>query len=233
MRDCAAYVEGLEDGAVVDGLYNLGEHSGFSMAESEVYRQLVEDARGRRFQGLVVRDSSRLGRDYWEKMGTLRDLRAAKVELHIVEDGGWFDFEDRLEKVKNFASSWADEEKKREEIRKAIRATDALREDGLPTVKPPFGYTSVRHPERLRRVWRHDENAPIVRAVFEAVAQRPDASRAELARRHKIPSYQVTRILANRAYTGGFVWQGAFVKVDADVIPPLVDEETFERVQKR
>src|SRR5438876_466200 len=93
-----------------DRIYNLGEHSGFAMTESPVYQRMLAEARAGEFAGLVARDSSRLGRDYWEKLGTLRDLRAAKVELHVLEDGGRFDFEDRMQKVKSWASTWSDDE---------------------------------------------------------------------------------------------------------------------------
>lgn len=232
VADCAAYVATLGADVFVDGLYNLGEHSGFSMTESLVYQRLLEDAKAGRFHALVIRDSSRLGRDYWEKLGTLRDLRAAKVEFHVVEDGGHFDFEDRLNKVKNFASSWADEEKKREEIRKAIRATEALREMGLPTVKPPLGYRSVKDPKMGRRVWRPDADAPKVRGLYDALLAEPDASLSEIGRRFGLAPYQVDRALSNESYTGGFVWKGAFQACHPDVVPPLVARDAWERVQR-
>lgn len=229
--DCAGYVEALGRGAVVDGLYNLGEHSGFSMTESDVYQRMLADAREGRFHGLVVRDTSRLGRDYWEKLGTLRDLRSAKVELHVVEDGGRFDFEDRLSKVKSWASTWADEEKKKEEIRKAVRATDAVRDAGFPTTTPPFGYEIHRDPKLGRRVWRpHPKRAAIVRACYEGVLA--GRALADLQREHDLTYAQIDRILRNRAYTGGFTWQGAFRRVAPEVIPPIVDEATFEAVQR-
>lgn len=232
VTDCAAYVAALEGGAVVDGIYNIGEHSGFSMTESAVYQRLLEDAKAGRFHALVIRDSSRLGRDYWEKLGTLRDLRAAKVEFHVVEEGGHFDFEDRLSKVKNFASSWADEEKKREEIRKAVRATEALREMGLPTVKPPLGYRSVKDPKLGRRVWRVDASAAAkVRGLYDALLAEPDASLSEIGRRFGLEPYQVDRALSNESYTGGFVWKGAFQPCHPEVVPPLVSRETWDAVQ--
>lgn len=233
VTDCASYVAALgRPDAVVDGLYNVGEHSGFSMTESEVYQRLLADAKAGAFHALVVRDTSRLGRDYWEKLGTLRDLRAARIEFHVIEEGGRFDFEDRLHKVKNFASSWADEEKKREEIRKAVRATGALREMGLPTVRPPFGYRTVKDPKLGRRVWRPDGDAPKVRALFEARVARPESSLSELARENGLAPYQADRILANRAYTGGFSWRGAFQPCDAAVVPPLVEPALFEAAQR-
>ena len=232
VADCVRYAEGLgRAGAIVDGLYNVGEHSGFSMTESEVYQRLLADAKAGAFHALVVRDTSRLGRDYWEKLGTLRDLRAAKVEFHVVEEGGRFDFEDRLHKVKNFASSWADEEKKKEEIRKAVRATEALRDMGLPTVRPPLGYRAAKDPKLGRRVWRPDADAARVRALFEAAAARPDASVAALGRELGLTDDQAERALANRAYTGGFLWKGAFHRCDPSVVPPLVDAGLFEAVQ--
>ena len=232
VEDCEAYVGGLA-GAAVDGLYNIGEWSGFSMSESPVYRELLDDAKAGAFHALVVRDTSRLGRDYWEKLGTLRDLRAAKVEFHVVEDGGKFDFDDRLSKVKSWASTWADDEKKREEARKSKRATAARREMGFPTVPPPLGYRVARDAKLGRKVWRPDADAEKVRALFDAAVAQPGAAIAALARQAGLEPKQAARALANRAYTGGFTWDGEFRKCDPAVIPPLVSEETFEAVQAR
>lgn len=231
IHECVDYVRSLGGNAVADGVYNVGEHSGFSMTDSPVYQRLLDDARNGAFHALVVRDSSRLGRDYWEKMGTLRDLRAAKVEFHVVEDGGAFDFEDRLAKVKSWASTWADEEKKREEIRKATRATAALREMGLPTVKPPLGYRSVKDPKIGRRVWRHDAHAAKIRALYDALLAEPAANLSALGREHGLTPTQVDRVLSNRAYTGGYVWNGEFHACSADVVPPILRPDEFERAQ--
>lgn len=228
VADCREYVAKM--GAVVDRVYNLGEHSGFAMTESPVYQRMLAEARAGEFVGLVARDSSRLGRDYWEKLGTLRDLRAAKVELHVLEDGGRFDFEDRMQKVKSWASTWSDDEKKREEIRKSGRATQALRDEGLPTVTPPFGYASVRDDASGRKVWRPSRDAPTVLAAFEAIALRGERM-ADVQRRHQLTYAQLDRMLRNRAYTGGYSWRGAFVKCDAAIIPAIVSDELFDRVQ--
>lgn len=230
--DCQAYVDGLGRGAIVDGLYNLGEHSGFSMTGSEVYQRLLADAKEGRFHALVVRDTSRMGRDYWEKLGFLRDLRSAKLEFHVVEDGGRFDFEDRLAKVKSWASTWADEEKKKEEIRKAIRATDAVRKAGFPTVRPPFGYRAVRDERQGRHVWRIDEReGTIVRDCFARIAKGEPPSTLQAA--HKLAYHQLDRMLRNPSYLGGYVWRGELRRCASEVVPPLVDEATFERVQAR
>jgi DNA invertase Pin-like site-specific DNA recombinase len=227
IADCREYVAKM--GAAVDRVYNLGEHSGFAMTESSVYQRMLAEARAGEFTGLVARDSSRLGRDYWEKLGTLRDLRAAKVELHILEDGGRFDFEDRMQKVKSWASTWSDDERKREEIRKSGRATQSRRDMGLPTVTPPFGYKSVKDTAGSRKVWRPDSKAPIVLAAFEAIAG--GETLADVQRRHHLTYSQLDRMLRNRAYTGGFVWQGKFQACDASVVPPIVSDELFERAR--
>ena len=232
LADCAAYVDALDAEAALDGLYNVGEHSGFSMVSSDVYQRLLADAKAKKFHALVIRDSSRLGRDYWEKLGTLRDLRQAGIEFHVVEEGGRFDFEDSLSKVQSFASSWADEQKKREEVRKSVRATQALRDMGLPTVRPPLGYQSRRDPALARRVWRPDVDADKVRALFAAIVDNPTQNRSALGRAHGLQPYQVERTLRNRSYTGGFTWRGVFTPCDPQVVPPLVDADVFERVQQ-
>lgn len=230
--DCETYVASLERGAVVDGLYNLGEHSGFSMTESAVYQRLLADAKAGKFHALVARDTSRLGRDYWEKLGFLRDLREAKLEFHVVEDGGRFDFEDRIAKVKSWASTWADEEKKKEEIRKAMRATDAIREAGFPTVTPPFGYRLAKDARAGRKVWRIDEReGPIVRAAFEAFGA--GVAKAEIQRAHGLSYFQLDRMLKNPSYLGGYVWKGELRRCLPEIVPPLVDQATWDRAEAR
>lgn len=232
IADCAAYVAALGEEAVVDGLYNLGEHSGFSMTQSDVYQRLLADAKGGRFHALVVRDTSRMGRDYWEKLGFLRDLREARIEFHVVEDGGRFDFEDRLSKVKSWASTWADDEKKKEEIRKAARATEAVREAGFPTVTPPYGYRAAKDPKLGRKVWKTDEReAATVRACFAAIAD--GAAMSDVQRAHRLTYYALDRMLRNPSYLGGYLWRGELRRCAPEVIPPIVDEATFERVRTK
>ena len=227
VADCKAYAEA--QGGAVDRVYNVGEHSGFSIAESAVYQRLLADARAGEFHALVVRDTSRLGRDYWEKLGTLRDLRAARVEFHVVEDGGRFDFEDAMSKVKSWAATWADESRKREEIRKSVRATAARRDMGYPTQRPPLGYRSVRDKATGRKVWRASPDADTVRRAFAAVLEgKPLAGvQAELG----LTYHQLDRLLRNRCYTGGFTWNGAFRRCAPEVVPPLVSDAVFDAVQ--
>ena len=134
-----------------------------------------------------------------------------------------------MQKVKSWASTWADDEKKREEIRKSMRATAALREDGLPTVTPPLGYASVKDAKLGRKVWRPDRHAATVLAAFEAVAR--GERLADVMRRHDLTYYELDRMLRNRAYTGGFVWRGEFRRCAPEVVPPLVSDELFERAQ--
>lgn len=203
------------------------------MSESPVYQRLLADAREGDFQALVIRDSSRLGRDYWEKLGTLRDLRAARIEFHVVEEGGAFDFEDRMNKVKSWASTWADEEKKREEIRKSVRATAALRDMGLPTVTPPLGYKSVKDASLGRRVWRETPDADTIRGLYHDALAHPDLTIAELGRRHGLARDRAWRILRNQTYTGGYLWNGTFHPCDPQIIPPLVTPDVWRRVQER
>jgi DNA invertase Pin-like site-specific DNA recombinase len=217
---------------VVDKVYNLGEQSGFSISESLVMQQLLKDARAEPWNALVARDSSRLGRDYWEKMGTIRDLRAAGIELHVIEDGGFFDYEDSINKVKSFANTWADEGKKLEEIRKSMRATAALREMGFPTTSVPYGYAPSVDPLSRRPVWVKTPDAEKVRAIFDAFLADPSLEQVGVARHFGISKQLLRKVLRNRAYTGGFTWGGRFVRCEPPVIPPIVTEEEFERIQQ-
>lgn len=230
---CGAQRPDAQDtGAVVDRVYSLGEHSGFKIDQSPVMTQVLADASAGLFDGLIVRDGARLGRDYWEKMGTIRDLRRANVELHIIEDGGYFDYEDSLTKVKSFANTWGDEGKKLEEIRKSMRATQAIRDARFPTTSLPYGYAPAVDPATRRKVWRLTQDASVVRSVFRSILEEPYEEFSALSRRHGISRQLLRKILRNRAYTGGFNWKGEFVECEPHVIPPIIDEHTFQEVQK-
>lgn len=221
-----------EVGGVVDRVYSLGEHSGFKIDQSPIMAQVLREAEQGQFDALVARDGARLGRDYWEKMGTIRDLRRAKVELHILEDGGFFDYEDSMSKVTSFANTWGDEGKKLEEIRKSMRATEAIREARFPTTSLPYGYEPGMDPVSRRKVWRPTPDAEVVRSVFRSLIEEPFEEFSALSRRHGISRQLLRKILRNRAYTGGFNWKGEFVRAETHVIPPLVDEPVFEEVQR-
>jgi DNA invertase Pin-like site-specific DNA recombinase len=243
VRECVRYAWGEEVagarrpdaatvGGVVDRIYSLGEHSGFKIDESPIMRQILQDAGEGGFDGLVARDGARLGRDYWEKMGTIRDLRRAKVELHVLEDGGFFDYESSLNKVTAFANTWGDEGKKLEEIRKSMRATEAIRSAHFPTTSLPFGYEPAVDAVSRRKVWRQTPEAAIVRSIFQSLLEEPYEEFSALSRRHGVSRQLLRKIVRNRAYTGGFNWKGQFVRAEPHVIPPIVDEATFEEVQR-
>ena len=219
-------------GAVVDRVYSLGEHSGFKIDQSPIMARVIAEAGASEFDGLIVRDGARLGRDYWEKMGTIRDLRRADVELHIIEDGGFFDYEDSMTKVKSFANTWGDEGKKLEEIRKSMRATQAIRDARFPTTSLPYGYAPGLDGTTRRKVWNMTPEANVVRSVFRSILEEPYEEFSSLSRRHGISRQLLRKILRNRAYTGGFNWKGEFVRCEPHVIPPIVDEQTFEEVQR-
>lgn len=243
VKECVRYVWGdavggvrradADDvGGVVDRVYSLGEHSGFKIDQSPVMRRVLTEAEGQEFDGLVARDGARLGRDYWEKMGTIRDLRRSKVELHIIEDGGFFDYEDSMSKVRSFANTWGDEGKKLEEIRKSMRATQAIRDARFPTTSLPFGYEPAADPVSRHKIWRPTPEAEIVRSVFRSIREEPYEEFSSLSRRHGISRQLLRKILRNRAYTGGFNWKGQFVRCEPHVIPPLIEEAAFEEVQR-
>lgn len=243
VRECVRYAWGEEVagarrqdaetvGGVVDRVYSLGEHSGFKIDQSPVMAQVMEDAGGKEFDALVTRDGARLGRDYWEKMGTIRDLRRAQVELHVIEDGGYFDYEDSMNKVKSFANTWGDEGKKLEEIRKSMRATEAIRNAHFPTTSLPFGYEPGVDPVSRRKVWRQTPEAAIVRSIFQSLLEEPYEEFSALSRRHGVSRQLLRKIVRNRAYTGGFNWKGKFVKAESHVIPPIIEEPLYEEVQR-
>lgn len=241
IRECCIYAEGgdvagarrrdPEREGLVDRVYNFGEQSGFTLFESPLFQGLLRDAQGADFDGFIARDSSRLGRDYWDKFATLGLLRRSGKELHVLEDGGLFDWEDDTTKVRSWADTWSDSKKKMEEIRKSMRSTERLREEGFPTTSVPFGYEPAAHPTLRRRVWRASADAPRVVALFERASRLPaPVPVSDLAREAGISKQLAAKVLRNRAYTGGFRWRGEFRRALPDVVPPLIPEALFEAV---
>jgi DNA invertase Pin-like site-specific DNA recombinase len=245
VRECASYAAGeAVAGArrpdhttpgVVDRVYNFGEQSGFTLFQSTLFQSLLRDAQADDFDGFIARDSSRLGRDYWDKFATLGLLRRSGKELHILEDGGRFDWEDDTTKVRSWADTWSDSKKKMEEIRKSLRATERLREEGFPTTQAPFGYEAASHPTLRRRIWQPSQDAPTVARLFaradEILARGEPVPLTQLAFEAGISRALAFRILRNEAYTGGFRWGGAFRATSPDIVPALVARDVFERVQ--
>ncbi|MHB8605681.1 MAG: recombinase family protein [Thermoplasmatota archaeon] len=231
LRDCYAYAE--QQGAVVDRFYNLGEHSGFKVLESEVYNQMIRDVVTESFDAVVARDTSRLGRDMGEKLALLVNFRRGGKEVHVIAEGGFIDAADDRELLIQSVNAYADSAKKKEEIKKSVRATAMLRDDRFPTTSIPFGYESARHESLRRRVWKPTGDAAKVTRAFEAVDSAADVNLSELAREIGVSFHRLRYMLRNRAYTGGFLWHGSFRTAPPEIIPPLVDTARFERVQKR
>ncbi|MHB8585015.1 MAG: recombinase family protein [Thermoplasmatota archaeon] len=244
IRECCAYASGepvagtrrpdSEKPGIVDRVYNFGEQSGFTLFESPLFQTLLRDAQGTDFDAFICRDSSRLGRDYWDKFATLGLLRRSGKELHILEDGGQFDWDDDMTKVRSWADTWSDSKKKMEEIRKSLRATERLREEGFPTTSVPFGYEGAWHPMMKRRVWKPSADAEKVRAIFERAARTPTSTAiplTQIAFEVGVPKQLAWKILRNPVYTGGFRWHGELVRAAPDVVPPLISTDLFARVQ--
>ncbi len=241
VREAVAYARGEKVGhaqrpdpevpGVVDRLYNLGEHSGFKILESEVYLRMTREAQVDPYTGIVARDTSRLGRDMLDKMTLINVFRRAGREIHILEEGGRYDYRDDKENLIQSVNAYADSAKKREEIQKSIRATEALRAQAIPTMRVPFGYESVTLPSR-RKGWRMTADADRVRRVFAAFQADPDLNESDLARELGMSRQLLRKIVRRRDYTGGFTWKGTFVESTPDVIPAIVDRAVFDTVQE-
>lgn len=83
----------------------------------------------------------------------------------------------------------------------------------------PFGYKVVD-----KRLVPDDEKASVVRRLFTLAAQ--GYTIKEIAKMTNIPKSTVARILRSTVYAGEYVWRGIVIPT-----PPLVDKETFEKVQ--
>jgi site-specific DNA recombinase len=96
----------------------------------------------------------------------------------------------------------------REEVTKGLRAK--AEQGTFPGGRPPLGY---RNNTATHTIEIHEDNAPIVRRMFEAYATgNYSLSEARRILRDefsvRIPKSHIHRLLQNRFYLGEFLWRG-------------------------
>lgn len=196
------------------------------------YQRMLADAKAGQFDVLVVTYLDRFGRDQWEVMGALRDLRQANVTVDSLND-------DTSEFVMVALSAWkADQESKRIGQRVKDASHRAVRE-GRPMGQFPYGYRRQRDESGFRMVPDPDE-AAVVREIYRLYVEDGLSmsdirtvlnQRATPAPRGTAWSAESVRyVLLRPTYTGDYVYGETRVQQGHD---PIVDRETWEAAQRR
>lgn len=119
-------------------IYNDGEHSSGYNTDREEYQQLVADVRAGEVDAVIVRDTTRLGRDYDDRQLLQIHMRKKGVELHDT-DRGEIDIHDEFLAGVEGIRAAADDQRKRLEIEKSKDAVEKRQDNGCYHGKPPLG----------------------------------------------------------------------------------------------
>lgn len=117
-EDCDSYINGRDDLEFYEW-YNEGKRQSGWDSSREEYQRLLQDAQEGKFDVLVVRDGSRIGRDKVERLDTFTDLaNKYEVEFHTTKRG-YVDPENPTDLLLEVFSATKDDDGKRGEVEAA------------------------------------------------------------------------------------------------------------------
>jgi site-specific DNA recombinase len=143
-------------------------HSAKDSGQRTVYKEILEDIRRGRFNGILTWAPDRLSRNAGD-LGSIVDLMDQKLLLEIRTYGQYF----RNSPNEKFLLMILCSQAKLENDNKSINVKRGLRtrcEMGLRPGQPPVGYLNERHMDRKCQAIVDPERAPIIRKMFEKVA---------------------------------------------------------------
>lgn len=135
-EDIEKYCENC--GFELERIFDDGQNSSGFDDERPQYVEMKDRLEKGDIGAVVIRDRTRLGRDFDERMKFILDLREEEVELHTWTDGQ-IDLEDPYSVAVEGIHSASDDKKKREEIRKAQHELQKRKDKGCFQGNPPFG----------------------------------------------------------------------------------------------
>ena len=187
---------------------------------------------------LLVEKTDRATRNFLDYVA-LDDLRLRGLEIHLVREGSVLGPES--DPSQQFAwGMWVlmarnQVQRLSAEVKKGMR--EKALQGGWPG-RAPFGYANLRDETGRAFIAPHEDEAPVVRELFRLYA-RGDTSLSELAelatgrgmlgrRGRPLSKATIQVILRERAHLGLVRWRDEYLP---GLHEPLVDSETFERVQ--
>ncbi|MDR1184198.1 MAG: recombinase family protein [Coriobacteriales bacterium] len=131
--------------------------------ERSGFKRLVEDIESGRIGAVIVKDMSRLGRDYL-KCGYYVDLFFPENDVRFIAANDGVDSEggeDEFLPIRNVMNEWY-----ARDASKKVKAAHRLRGmAGEPLGHPPYGY--MKDPDGLKRWVIDEEAASVVRRIFD------------------------------------------------------------------
>lgn len=198
------YVEQQEDMEIYD-TYTDDDISG-TRFDRPAFERMMSDMRNGRIDCIVVKDLSRLGRDYIET-GNLIERVFPIFQVRFVAINDQFDSAkggaEMIMTVTNIANAlYAQDISK-----KIATAKENQMKQGIPCGLVPYGYRVERNAENEKVMVPDDEPAGIVRRIFEEIAaEKPQTEVARDLNKEEIPTPYQYRMrkqpekLAEKAY---------------------------------
>ncbi|MDD5639677.1 MAG: recombinase family protein [Candidatus Pacebacteria bacterium] len=230
--------EGLE---IVD--IRRESHSAKDSGQRPVFKEMLEDIRRERFNGILTWAPDRLSRNAGD-LGSLVDLMDQKLLLGIRTHGQVFTNSPNEKFLLMILCSQA----KLENDNKSINVKRGLRakcEMGLRPGVPPIGYLNERHMDRKCQAVVDPERAPIIKKMFEKVAYEKWSGRKiynwlkfEINFRSATGKKGITLgniylILQNTFYHGVFEYPVKSGNFYTGKHEPLITKELFDMVQQQ
>ncbi len=230
--------EGLE---IID--IRRESHSAKDSGQRPVFKEILEDIRRERFNGILTWAPDRLSRNAGD-LGSLVDLMDQKLLLGIRTYGQTFTNSPNEKFLLMILCSQA----KLENDNKSINVKRGLRtrcEMGLRPGQPPVGYLNERHMDRKCQAIIDPERSSIIKKMFEKVAYEKWSGRKiynwlkfeinfKSVNGHKgLTLGNIYYILQNPFYYGVFEYPVKSGNFYTGKHTPLITKELFDMVQQQ
>jgi DNA invertase Pin-like site-specific DNA recombinase len=218
-------------------------HSAKDSGQRPVFKELLEDIKRGRYNGILTWAPDRLSRNAGD-LGSLVDLMDQKLLIQIRTYGQTFTNSPSEKFLLMILCSQA----KLENDNKSINVKRGLRtrcEMGLRPGVAPTGYLNERHMDRKCQVILDPDRAPIVKKMFEKVAYEKwsgkkvynwlkfDINLKSAAGNKNLSLSNVYLMLQNPFYYGVFEYPVKSGNFYTGKHEPLISKETFDLVQRQ
>ncbi|MBU3668855.1 MAG: recombinase family protein [Candidatus Taylorbacteria bacterium] len=218
-------------------------HSAKDSGQRPVYKEILEDIRRGRFNGILVWHPDRLSRNAGD-LGSVVDLMDQQALIEIRTFGQYF----RNSPSEKFLLMILCSQAKLENDNKSINVKRGLRtrcEMGLKPGPAPVGYLNEKRIDKKCQVIVDTERAPIVKKMFEKVAHEKwsgrkiyhwlkfDLNFKTIKGNKGLTLGNIYLILQNPFYYGDFEYPAKSGNWYKGVHQPIITKELFDQVQSQ
>lgn len=194
--------------------------SGFKMhvSERDVLMEIMQDAKKKEFDILVVYMSDRIGRKEDETPAYVAGLNSLGIEIWSVNEGS-LKTEEHIDKLMNYIRFWqAEGESRKTGMRVKAAQKEMVKSGKFVGGNAPFGYQLVlsgeisNHGRALKKLIIKEDSAKIVREIFRlaveeelgafAITKRLNERKVPAIKREEWKSCTVSNMLKNPTYMG-------------------------------